>query len=594
MSEHQTTAGTAASVEPAVALGPMDGSGGAGQQPQAPSSDVAVPADATTHAEAAAPTDATPHADAAAHPDAGSPANGDPGPPEPEPAPPSADDLRPAEIVRRLDAYIIGQAEAKRAVAIALRNRVRRQRLSDDMRDEVLPKNILMIGPTGVGKTEIARRLARMTNSPFIKVEATKFTEVGYVGRDVESIVRDLLEQTITDIQNERVADVEDRARELAEQRIVEVLLDAEEKSPRAARASAAAAQGGPAPDGQSVSPDAAGVAGPAGAAADAAGSTGASAGSAGAADKPAPLADEDEEQRRRRRRLRRRQLERKLAAKQLEEREIEVEVEEPYQPVIEAFSGTGMEEIGYSLSDFFSQMAPPRKRLRRMTVADARTALAQEETDRLVDMDRVYDDAIKSVEDDAIVFIDEVDKIAGTGSEHGPDVSGEGVQRDLLPVLEGSTVHTRYGAVRTDHILFVAAGAFNVAKPSDLIPEFQGRFPIRVELKPLSEEDLQRILVEPGNALTKQYAALLGTETVTLDFTDDGLRELAHQAAMVNDQDENIGARRLFTIMEKVLEEISFSAEEHAGQTVRVDAAYVRARLADLVRNEDLRRYVL
>ena len=498
----------------------------------------------------------------------------EPEPQEPAPAAPPAeaaaeepspDDLRPAEIVRRLDDFIIGQSQAKRSVAIALRNRVRRQRLPDEMRDEVLPKNILMIGPTGVGKTEIARRLARLTNSPFIKVEATKFTEVGYVGRDVESIIRDLLEQTITDLQNDRIEEVEDRARELAEERIVDCLLDAEERKDAARRP----AETAPPPQGADGAPD------------------------------PAPQQPTqpaaDDEQRRRRRRLRRRQLLRKLAAKKLDDREIEIEVEEPYQPVMEAFSGSGAEEIGYALSDFFSQMAPPRKRLRRMTVADARNVLTQEETDRLVDMDRLYDDSIKAVEDAGIVFVDEVDKITGARSaEHGPDVSGEGVQRDLLPLVEGSTVHTRYGAVRTDHILFVAAGAFNVAKPSDLIPEFQGRFPIRVELKPLSEDDLKRILVEPGNALTKQYAALLATEDVTLEFAPDGLDELAHQAAVVNEQDENIGARRLFTIMEKVLEELSFDAEEHAGRTVTVDAEYVRRRLADLVRNEDLRRYVL
>jgi ATP-dependent HslUV protease ATP-binding subunit HslU len=518
------------------------------------------------------------------------------------------DDLRPVEIVRRLDEYIIGQADAKRAVAIALRNRVRRQRLPDEMRDEVLPKNILMIGPTGVGKTEIARRLARMTSSPFIKVEATKFTEVGYVGRDVESIVRDLLEQTITDFQNDRVAEVEDRARELAEERIVETLLDAEERkerkpgeaTPQPARPGSAGSEAAAAA--AAVQPGAT-VAGPAAAAdaappasSDAAPSAPAEVTPTGAAapDTPAPVAAETDEQRRRRRRVRRRQLLRKVNRKQLEDREIEVEVEEPYQPVMEAFSGTGMEEIGYSITDFFSQMAPARKRQKRMTVADARNVLTQEETDRLVDMDRVYDDAIKSVEDDGIVFIDEVDKIAGTRSEQGPDVSGEGVQRDLLPLVEGSTVHTRYGAVRTDHILFVSAGAFNVAKPSDLIPEFQGRFPIRVELKPLTEGDLERILVEPGNALTKQYAALLLTEGVELRFSDDGLKELAKQAALVNDQDENIGARRLFTIMEKVLEDVSFSAEDHSGQTVTVDAAYVRQRLADLVRNQDLRRYIL
>ena len=484
---------------------------------------------------------------------------------------PDTGDLRPVEIVRRLDEYIIGQADAKRAVAIALRNRVRRQRLPDEMRDEVLPKNILMIGPTGVGKTEIARRLARMTNSPFLKVEATKFTEVGYVGRDVEAIIRDLLEQTITEMQNARIDEVEDKARDLAEQRIVDTLLDAEERKEKRSAALAPTA--------------------------DAAQAVATPAATDAQQQQPQPQPSqpqEDDEQRRRRRRLHRRQLLKKVSGRQIEDREIEIEIEEPYQPVMEAFSGTGMEEIGYSLSDFFSQMAPPRKRVKRMTIADARNVLVQEETDRLIDMDRLYDDAIKAVEDDGIVFVDEVDKITGAGSEHGPDVSGEGVQRDMLPILEGSTVHTRYGAVRTDHVLFVAAGAFNVARPSDLIPEFQGRFPIRVELKPLTEDDLQRILVEPGNALTKQYTALLATEGVNLEFTATGLRELAHQAAQVNEQDENIGARRLFTIMEKVLEEVSFRAEDFTGQTVSIDADYVRERLSDLVRNEDLRRYVL
>ncbi|HWF57502.1 MAG TPA: ATP-dependent protease ATPase subunit HslU [Candidatus Dormibacteraeota bacterium] len=452
----------------------------------------------------------------------------------------SREELRPVEIVRRLDEYIVGQQAAKRAVAIALRNRIRRQRLTDEMREEVLPKNILMIGPTGVGKTEIARRLARLTNSPFLKVEATKFTEVGYVGRDVESIVRDLLEQTISEVHNGRIADVEERARETAGGRILDTLV--------AAEAPTKAADGVP----------------------------------------------EDEAAGQRKRRAVRRRLERRLAARQLEDRLIDIDVEEPFQPAFEGFAGTGLEEVGTSLSDFFSQMAPPRKRTKRMTVADARTALVEEETDRLIDMDRVYDDAIRDVEDDGIVFVDEMDKICGQHSEHGPDVSGEGVQRDLLPLLEGSTVSTRYGPVHTDHILFIAAGAFTMSRPSDLIPEMQGRFPIRVELSSLSESDLQRILVEPSNALTRQYTALLGTEGVELRFSEDGISEIAHQAHAVNEQDENIGARRLFTVLEKVLEEVSFRAEDFTDSAVDVDAGYVRARLADLVRNDDLRRFVL
>ncbi|MEO8899728.1 MAG: ATP-dependent protease ATPase subunit HslU [Candidatus Dormibacter sp.] len=461
------------------------------------------------------------------------------------------EELLPVEIVRRLDDYIIGQQAAKRAVAIALRNRVRRQRLSDEMREEVLPKNILMIGPTGVGKTEIARRLARLTNSPFLKVEATKFTEVGYVGRDVESIVRDLLEQTITEVHNGRIADVEDRAREAATARILDTLVDAEERAepPREAAAETV--------------------------------------------DAPASDGDADVARQRRRRTLRRR-FERRLEAKQLEDKLIEVEVEEPFQPAFEGFAGTGLEEVGTSLSDFFSQMAPPRKRTKRMTVADARSALIEEETDRLIDMDRVYDEAIREVEDHGIVFIDEVDKICGQHSEHGPDVSGEGVQRDLLPLLEGSTVNTRYGPVHTDHLLFIAAGAFTMSRPNDLIPEMQGRFPIRVELSSLSQADLERILEEPSNALTKQYTALLGTEGVELRFLPDGITEIAHQAYAVNEQDENIGARRLFTILEKVLEEISFRAEDFTAAPVEVDATYVSSRLADLVRNDDLRKYVL
>jgi ATP-dependent HslUV protease ATP-binding subunit HslU len=469
-------------------------------------------------------------------------------------------ELRPAEIVSALDRYIVGQADAKRAMAIALRNRYRRMQVPAERRQDIVPSNILLIGPTGVGKTEIARRLAQLTNSPFIKVEATKFTEVGYVGRDVESIVRDLLEQTITQVQSQRVADAEAEAKQRAEARIVDRLIEADQPQPQPPEAAAAAVQdseAAPRPD--------------------------------------EPSAGADQLAAARRERAHRRQLLRKLAARKLDDRQIEIEVEEAYSPPVEVFSGSGYEEIGWSLSDFFSQLAPPRKRTKRMTVADARHVLTQEETERLVDVDRVYDDAIHLVEENGIVFIDEVDKIAGPYVEaHGPDVSGAGVQRDLLPIIEGSTVSTRYGQVRTDHVLFVAAGAFTSARPSDLIPEFQGRFPIRVELQPLVEADLCQILVEPRNALTQQYSALLATEGVEVEFTKDGVEELAHHAFLVNERDENIGARRLFTVMERVLQDISFAAEEYQGQKVSIDREFVRAKLGDLVRDEDLRRYVL
>ena len=463
-------------------------------------------------------------------------------------------DLKPAEIVSSLDRFIVGQTDAKRAMAIALRNRVRRMQVAPESRRDIVPSNILLIGPTGVGKTEIARRLAQLTNSPFIKVEATKFTEVGYVGRDVESIIRDLLEQTITHMQSQRVAEVEVEASQRAESRIVDRLLEADSVAAKAA------------PEQATVE------------------------------DAAAPVLDHEQQRlAARRERTRRRQLARKLASRKLDDRLIEIEVEEAYSAPVEVFSGTGYEEIGWSLSDFFSQLAPPRRRLRRMSVADARHALTQEETERLVDMERVYDDSIRLVEENGIVFIDEVDKIAGPYvGAHGPDVSGAGVQRDLLPIIEGSTVSTRYGSVSTEHILFVAAGAFSSARPSDLIPEFQGRFPIRVELKPLDEADLRRILTEPSNSLTNQYRALLATEEVELEFSADGIDELAHQAFLVNERDENIGARRLFTVMERVLQEISFSADEFHGQKVVIDRASVRQRLGDLIRDEDLRRYVL
>ena len=471
----------------------------------------------------------------------------------------SEGELTAAEVVSALDRYIVGQQDAKRAMAVALRNRIRRMRVAPEARGDIMPSNILLIGPTGVGKTEIARRLALLTNSPFIKVEATKFTEVGYVGRDVESIVRDLLELTITQLQSQRVAEVEDEAKQRAEARIIDRLVEQERASREGPVPEAPASTEGPGGAGE-ASPD-----------------------------------EPDRRLALRRERARRRQLARKLANRQLEDRLIEIEVEESYSAPVEVFSGTGYEEIGWSLADFFSQMAPPRRRMRRMSVADARHTLTQEETERLVDMDRVYDDAIRSVEENGIVFIDEVDKIAGAYTEsHGPDVSGAGVQRDLLPIIEGSTVSTRYGSVSTEHILFVAAGAFTSARPSDLIPEFQGRFPIRVELTSLGETDLRRILVEPSNSLTAQYRALLATEEVELEFTEEGTAELARQAFLVNERDENIGARRLFTVMERVLQDVSFAAEQYRSQRVVVDAEFVRERLGDLVRDQDLRRYVL
>ncbi|HUY96127.1 MAG TPA: ATP-dependent protease ATPase subunit HslU [Verrucomicrobiae bacterium] len=502
--------------------------------------------------------------------------------------------LRPAEIVAELDRYIIGQAAGKRAVAIALRNRHRRMEVPAEERDDILPSNILMIGPTGVGKTEVARRLAQIAQAPFIKVEATKFTEVGYVGRDVESIVRDLLEQTITEVQGRRVSEVEEEAKRRAEARIVDRLMEADQADQ--AVESPPSPAGAPSPPADlpvvvEVDPAPTAPGSPPGPdrASERLAAAGGGEGGAEAGLRP------ESPQLARRLRTRRRVLARKLAARQLEDRLVEIEVEESYTPPVEVFSGTGYEEIGWSLADFFSQMAPPRKRLKRMSVADARHVLTQEETDRLVDIDSVYDDAIRQVEERGIVFIDEVDKIAGpTGDGHGPDVSGQGVQRDLLPVIEGSAVSTRYGTVRTDHVLFIAAGAFTMTKPSDLIPEFQGRFPIRVELQALTEADLRRILVEPRNALTRQYAALLRTEGVELVFTEDGVAELAQQAFEVNQRDENIGARRLFTVMERVLEDVAFGADAFTDAPVRVDQGYVRARLGDLVRNDDLRRYVL
>ena len=451
------------------------------------------------------------------------------------------DRLTPREIVRELDKYIVGQAAAKRAVAIALRNRWRRQQLPAEMREEIAPKNIIMIGPTGVGKTEIARRLARLTHSPFMKIEASKFTEVGYVGRDVESIVRDLTEIGVKLVRDEKAKLHRAAAEQNARERILDILL------PESRRVSARPAfVGAPAPEEESPSAT-------------------------------------------------REKLGRWLDEGQLDEREIEIDVKEQQFPSFEIFTAQGVEEMGVNMKDMLPGLFGGRSKKKRMRVGEARPILVQEEAEKLVDQQNVAREAIERVEQSGIVFLDEIDKIAGRQqAAHGPDVSREGVQRDLLPIVEGTTVNTKYGMVKTDHILFIAAGAFHVAKPSDLIPELQGRFPIRVELESLTEADFVRILREPKNALTTQYTALLSTEGVTLQFSDDAIAEVARYAALVNDKTENIGARRLHTILERLLDELSFEASEMDGKSVTVDAAYVQRVLAEVIKDEDLSRYVL
>ncbi len=447
----------------------------------------------------------------------------------------------PREIVSELDKYIIGQKEAKRAVAIALRNRWRRQQVAPGLRDEISPKNIIMIGPTGVGKTEISRRLAKLAQAPFIKVEASKFTEVGYVGRDVESIIRDLTELSVKMIKDEEKARVRVKAREMAEERLLDHLL------PPAT-----------APMHQATDLDA--------------------------------VARERELQKSTREKLRG-----LLREGKLDDRVVEIETSEQQKmPSIEILSSGGVEEMDMNLKDMFSNIFPKKTRKRKVKVPEAHELLIQEETGRLIDMDRVMKEAVERVEQSGIVFIDEIDKIAGRQAGTTPDVSREGVQRDLLPIVEGSTVNTKYGMVKTDHILFIASGAFHVAKPSDLIPEFQGRFPIRVELEPLGESDFVRILTEPENALLKQYKALLETEGIDVSYTDDGVSEIASVATVVNERMENIGARRLHTVMERVFDEISFEAPDMAEKTVVIDRGYVRKRLSDIVKDEDLSRYIL
>src|SRR5467141_1188584 len=458
---------------------------------------------------------------------------------------PALDELTPREIVRELDKHVVGQAEAKRAVAIALRNRMRRQKLAPEMAEEVMPKNILMIGPTGVGKTEIARRLAKLANSPFLKVEASKFTEVGYVGRDVESMIRDLVEIAIEMVREEKFEDVSDKAELNAEERLLDILLPA--ISPRPSDSSST---GGVVIDASTT------------------------------------LTESSSRTREK--------LRQQLREGKLDDRTVEIETRERNFPSFEILSNQGVEEMDVNLKDMLPNIFGQRTKKRKMKVNEAFEYLIQEEEQRLIDMEQVTRVAVDRVENSGIIFLDEIDKIAGRESGHGPDVSREGVQRDILPIVEGTTVNTRYGMVRTDHILFIAAGAFHVSKPADLIPELQGRFPIRVELDSLTIEDFVRILTEPQNALIKQYVALLETEGVKLTFNDDAVQEVARFATTVNENTENIGARRLHTIMEKLLDEISFEGPDLKKKTIRIDAAYVQKMLADIVKDQDLSRYIL
>ena len=444
--------------------------------------------------------------------------------------------LTPRQVVAELDKYVIGQAKAKRAVAIALRNRIRRQRLAAEMADEVTPKNILMIGPTGVGKTEIARRLARLAQSPFIKVEASKFTEVGYVGRDVESMVRDLVELAVDMARAEKAEEVQEKARQAGEERLLDLLL------PRVQH--------------------------------------------------PTTVDEANEPASRTRERMRQQLREGRLA-----DRVVEIDLRDAPMPPFEVIAGTSVEELGSNLKDLMGNMFQGRGKTRKLKVPEALTQLIAEEQSKLVDMESVNRTAVQRVEQSGIIFIDEIDKIAsrdGAASGHGPDVSREGVQRDILPIVEGTTVNTKHGMVKTDHILFIAAGAFHVSKPSDLIPELQGRFPIRVELEPLTRDDFVRILTEPRNALVKQYMALIGTEDMSLTFTSGAVERVADYAARVNEMTENIGARRLHTVMERLLDELSFDAPDRSGESITIDEAYVDRMLADIVKNEDLSRYIL